>query len=1281
MCITIIIIGAEASEVHTTGKSEGRTRLHSLSRSDSFRVESISEDPKSPDFMAFRIVQTNLKKNKERELSRFRAENIVHMRNFMASLGGSGPGLFSSDDGGEVPVELSHGKWDEDVGDECDAAATHMTTAKVVFASPADGNIQSYSDAIGQFPVDFYFNHRTGITLSSDIVKEPSFPGSMLPLYDAIVPVPEMLRRPIHDSFRPPLGHPTKYLKSMGYGMEVGLQSGMQQVHDPCARRSFILDHGKLKVITEDIRAKLEPVPKVEPSVVTFGDYVDENMPSHVCKQEPIVTEAYRRARSKPIGCTLIARGRDGSPGKSGSRGDFGGSGRDGKSGSTGFYGLGAERSGENGGDGRDGGDGTSGERGKNANRGGDVILLLNGSADELLVAGSKEFQCQLGGPKAEQVLLVDCHGGKGGDGGKGGNGGSGGDGGNGGNGVRGNNAWSGNGGNGGAGGDGGNAGNGGRGGDGGDGGNAGDGGNCVIQATDPTLLMLVEVDCMSGEPGNGGNPGTGGNPGRPGSGGKGGEGGKAGAGSSSTRTSGNVEITTTAVTHDGAPGRDGDTGTPGRSKGPGKDGDKGKTAQNGGFLWVVWSDTFVYESNTRYDAFVEKLSVLPALDDGIFEPNERITVSNILVRNTGGLTLPHGATAFIPPSKTIKFEPSRYEIPDNVLKPSQRYVIPSSFHGRINDLPPPNQPGHKNLTAEFCTRIELLGRPFEKSYLKQKLTVQYPVQLGSLSCRENMGRGEISAIKIEVENISRVAYGSCKGSGGKVVLHMHFDSRLLPVGVADVGQTDIPYEVTYDPSIQDSMYIELLEIPPKDKICVTLMIQMESRAELFHRCHWQADLYLRGKLIEYNHQVIRVTPTYDAQKPPADALLVTSTVITRKEFVFWQHILELLDISVDFWDTTRYHGLSVDSRTEKPHDNSWRGRYAGKMILYPHCNLKLLQGEDIAEHFHGKDYRASNLQELGSSFVAFMPKSTSGHKGESTMKHLSMANPSIEQPGHPYGGRHLFRPSSDADPPAYVKWEKQFVKKLEKTTPSQSPLLLERQVDIKAVGCCRYSYGCIDIRQVPILKSSKFLEIDGMGGNMVNMSLDDAKLSPTSTDIPLASKYGQVFLATLYGLPISAKLNLMKKPDLQSSDVSFCLPNKSTISRSELAMINLAWEVADELFSGSGQALRMQEFYKDVKDNTGIYQESGCIILRGLRLIKQEAKKRKKRLNNLKVRQGYRAIADMSKQIRRILIALGVDGSKLDNMLSLDYLQDPSRVHRCHQHFLKEDRWNLLEI
>lgn len=197
----------------------------------------------------------------------------------------------------------------------------------------------------------------------------------------------------------------------------------------------------------------------------------------------------------------------------------------------------------------------------------------------------------------------------------------------------------------------------------------------------------------------------------------------------------------------------------------------------------------------------------------------------------------------------------------------------------------------------------------------------------------------------------------------------------------------------------------------------------------------------------------------------------------------------------------------------------------------------------------------------------------------------------------------------------------------------------------------------------------------------MVNMSLDDANLSPTSTDIPLASNYGQVFLATLYGLSISSKLNLLKKETSRPSDVVFYLPNKAAISREELVMITLAWEVADELFSCSGTSFRMREVYKHISDDTGAFLDSGRAILCGLKLISKEINKRKSRLKNSKVMRACGEITDLSSKIQRALTKSGVDRSKLRKLLSLEFLQDRSRVHRCHQHYVKEKRWNLVDV
>ena len=146
-----------------------------------------------------------------------------------------------------------------------------------------------------------------------------------------------------------------------------------------------------------------------------------------------------------------------------------------------------------------------------------------------------------------------------------------------------------------------------------------------------------------------------------------------------------------------------------------------------------------LYQSPTRYDAEVTQLKIVSAINDGIFEPNERIMVSAVMVVNSGGLPLPTGSQAFMPSTKTIQFEPTKFNLPE--MPPSYVFEIPITFCGRIFDQPPPNVPGPFISSAKFHPRIDMLGRPFEKSFLHQKLVVQYPVKIAYLKCIENLGR------------------------------------------------------------------------------------------------------------------------------------------------------------------------------------------------------------------------------------------------------------------------------------------------------------------------------------------------------------------------------------------------------------------------------------------------------------------------------------------------------------------------------------------------------------
>ena len=1240
-----MIIGPQ---VHKIGQKQ--SCLHSFTASNpNIRVETVSSDLKSKDFLGFRIVNTE----NEEELSRFRADDIVHMRKFMASLGCEVDGLFTKRSGDSlISVEATHGLWDVYHPSEDELYQRQQMFDSHTKSQPAasGGEGQSmdapptYTATVQKLPLGFYFPQDTGVELSPDVHAELAFSGSAMAMYDPNAPLPKAFRRPWHDTYRPPRGPPVFLPVSIGYGAEVGLKPGLQALWDPNQKIYFFLDHIQKITFFEDPRPIPEPRPVFKKQSHTYSDHRRKSLiPPNVCSDRAIIRATSKRALSKPHGFIINACGVHGKHGAHGVKGETG------SYGVFGDPGLYPGGDGSPGGKGRPGGPGTKGARGADPTKASDAILTLWGNAEKLNVFGTCNVVARLGGNKAEEVLLVNCRGGNGGHGGRGGDGGIGGiggDGGFGGMGMYGITTASGNGGPGGDGGPGGIGGQGGPGGRGGDGGHAGFGGVCVLQTTDSTLLMLVEADCMCGKFGVGGDGGNGGKGGIGGTGAGGGIGGP-----------GVIRQNFTGFT--GRIGRRGRNGSPGPDGPDGQRGTNGNPANNGAILWVVSNPEggVLYQASTRYDSEITSLKVTSAIDDGIFEPNERILVSEVVVVNSGGLPLPDGVSTFMPSTKTIKFEPTRFDLPSEYLLPGQSFVIPITYYGRIFEQPPSNVPGPFVSTAEFHPRAELLGRPFEKSFLHKKLVVQYPVKLQYLRCSESLERSEVSVLEIGVQNISTMPYGSCTGSGGKVVVQLHMDARLIPVGSANIGINGVPYTITYDPNIQDSMYIQLHEIPPGQTVNVQVTIQMESRAELFDHCHWQADLYLRDKLIEYNFEKIRVTPFYIPRDPPADILMITSEAITRKEFVYWQRIFEILNVSVDFWDTTRYSGLSVDTRTNTRHQNTWEGKYNGRMILYPHCNLDLLYGVDIARHFHGTDYRDNPLKELHSSMLLFLPVSDAhcqfsdrfvDHGDLVVLKHLSQVEGSVKIPENSYGGKHMSRPGTFlVTSKPYLKWEEQYIKKLEKEQPTQATTVLYRQVNIKSTGTFRYEYGSVDIRRIPILRSSKFLVFDDAGGSVVNMSSDDIHLVPSSSQIPLASNYGQVFLATLYCLPMSSKINLLKIQADRNCQVTFLLPGGASLTIPELVMITASYEIADEIYSCSGSVERMRKLAESIERDSGAFAASGRTILCGLELIKKEVKMRKKKISSTQVSH---AVRELNRHVNNIDLTLHRAGIRFND-------------------------------
>ncbi len=112
-------------------------------------------------------------------------------------------------------------------------------------------------------------------------------------MYDPNTPLPKALRRPWHDTFRPPRGPPVILPVSIGYGTEVGLQPGLQTLWDPNQKTYFFLDHINKVALFEDPCLPPEALPVVPKQSHAHGDRKNESsIPSGVCNDRAVIEAA-----------------------------------------------------------------------------------------------------------------------------------------------------------------------------------------------------------------------------------------------------------------------------------------------------------------------------------------------------------------------------------------------------------------------------------------------------------------------------------------------------------------------------------------------------------------------------------------------------------------------------------------------------------------------------------------------------------------------------------------------------------------------------------------------------------------------------------------------------------------------------------------------------------------------------------------------------------------------------------------------------------------------------
>jgi hypothetical protein len=139
--------------------------------------------------------------------------------------------------------------------------------------------------------------------------------------------------------------------------------------------------------------------------------------------------------------------------------------------------------------------------------------------------------------------------------------------------------------------------------------------------------------------------------------------------------------------------------------------------------------------------------------------------------------------------------------------------------------------------------------------------------------------------------------------------------------GNKDMGEIEV--HVWADPFIKFALPQQGQEYSHQDRLCVlpvkdiqanngswtfNLPYQLDgaSGSKLFELVHWKVELRLRGRVIQYHTGAVRVTPVF-LPFAHSDCILLTNKQITRDEFIAWSYLLQLLGLSVNFWDLERY--------------------------------------------------------------------------------------------------------------------------------------------------------------------------------------------------------------------------------------------------------------------------------------------------------------------------------------------------------------------------------------
>lgn len=462
--------------------------------------------------------------------------------------------------------------------------------------------------------------------------------------------------------------------------------------------------------------------------------------------------------------------------------------------------------------------------------------------------------------------------------------------------------------------------GRGGRGGDGGEGSSGGEGGNggrIVLRLSeyDTHLLMLVAHDVSAAE---------GGKAGANGKGGSGGRGGKGGDGHTWTETTTKRDWQghehTHCHTHTKSGANDGLNGSDGSDASAllydGAHGEKGS------FAIEIVERAGLRSYPGRYDLTLVGFRHRNENDDGIYEPEETIYVTEIEVENTGLMPTPahHDIVIRVVETNWIAPGEAKLVVPRS-LAPGERHRfrgLELPFKLRVFN---PQRTGDAFNASETISLQALLPRvrrtfgDFATTAAAKQMgrfEIRFPIEISPLTSLFSLAPGEAARLRWTLRNVSERDFGLDGGEGRAVAVKvMLVGGDLGPdqVHVFDESGARAPLEHGFvrNVGLLGSKYEKSFEVT----VAISEDAPPHASARLVLVCELgHVDSKAQTRPIQYQEFVIRVGQSMKSRQ--ADVLVVANNRTTREEVEAWHEVIGSFGLSAATCDVSLEGSLQI---------------------------------------------------------------------------------------------------------------------------------------------------------------------------------------------------------------------------------------------------------------------------------------------------------------------------------------------------------------------------------